>query len=52
MALQANVPRQAKWRRTIRCGTRLSNVVAVLRYNKRCRSYFCRAVLDGAVKKG
>jgi hypothetical protein len=51
MALQANVPRQAEWRRTIRCGICLSNMTAVPRHNKRRRSYFCCAVLDGAAKK-
>jgi hypothetical protein len=52
MALQANVLRQAEWRRTIRCGTRLSNVVAVLRHNKWRRTYLCPTVLDSAAKKG
>jgi hypothetical protein len=47
MALQANVPRHAEWRRTTRCGTHSSNVAAVPRHNKKRRRYLCRAVLDG-----
>jgi hypothetical protein len=51
MALQANVPRHAKWHHTTRCETRLSNMAVVSHHNKRRRRYLCRAVLDGAAKK-